>query len=254
MEKPNTGLTETTRRSADQTKNAWKKCMELLQPEVDRLTRLDRACYAGLLEDMSEAVYEAGAPSRGCIGFVDTTYIRSLRPSKLQRNYYNGYYGHGWKYLTVALACGLSGHAFGPCTVRAGDGRIVRESGLEFEMKNLCFRNGQWKYFIYGDWAFGLRPWLWTQIRFPNDEDEEAFNSLWSRCRTAVEWKYHVIKGAWKTVEFKAKNYVLKSRSDRHLGQALFLSNLRTCIRGRNMITDFFKTTPPSLQEYIAQD
>jgi len=28
----------------------------------------------------------------------------------------------------------------------------------------------------------------------PVDEDEEAFNSLWSRCRTAVEWKYHITK------------------------------------------------------------
>jgi len=165
-----------------------------MQPEVNRLTRLDRACYAALLEEMSAAIEEAGAPARGCIGFVDSTYIRSLRPSKFQRNYYNGYYGHGWKYLSVALACGLSGHAFGPCTVRAGDGRILSESGLEFEMKNLCFRNGQWQYFIYGDWAFSLRPWLWTQIRFPVDEDEEAFNSLWSRCRTAVEWKYHITK------------------------------------------------------------
>jgi len=92
------------------------------------------------------------------IGFIDCTTIRSHRPQRNQRWFYNSYYKHhGWKQLTVQLPDGLTGHSYGPATI---DGRVTAESGLNHEMTNLCFRNGRWEYFIYGDWAFGIHPWL----------------------------------------------------------------------------------------------
>ena len=146
-------------RDAGTLSRARKKAFELLSPIVDDLSRLDRACYRQRLAEYGQAIEARGAPADNCIGFVDTTFLPFERPGRNQGYYYNGYYGgHGTKTLSVAFPDGMTGHSFGPSTARAGDGRIVRESGLEHEMNALCFRNGQWEYFIYGDWAFGLKP------------------------------------------------------------------------------------------------
>jgi len=71
------------------------------------------------------------------IGFIDCTTIRSHRPQRNQRWFYNSYYKHhGWKQLTVQLPNGLTGHSYGPATI---DGRVTAESGLNHEITTFAF-------------------------------------------------------------------------------------------------------------------
>lgn len=229
-----------------------KLAYQLLDPVVDRLSRLDRVCYRRRLDDYCAAIANAGAPAPNCIGFIDSTYTPYQKPMVGQDQVYNGYYGgHGVKTLTVAFPDGMTGHTFGPCSVRAGDGRILRESNLEEEMKTLAYRNGRWQYFLYGDWAFGLRPWLWSQFRFPQSPGEDAFNKYFSQCRVAVEIDYHLTKTPFKTVTSKFKNSVRNRLSLRSMNHAIVIKNLRAIIKGGNQISSMFGLNPPALLEYI---
>ena len=88
------------------------------------------------MRDWAKAIHDAGAPAPRCIGFIDGTFRPHCRPTRNQRQCYQGYKRmHGIKFQSVPAPNGLIVDLYG-CVV--GAFRVIVSCSHTQAMLNFC--------------------------------------------------------------------------------------------------------------------
>ncbi|CAM9979863.1 unnamed protein product [Laminaria digitata] len=177
----------------------WGHLVDELQPDAI-LPKIDVFC---------QAIMDKGSPLDRCWGFLDGTVRKIARPWRWQRLYYNGWKRvHSLKYQAVDSPDGIIRQLWGPMVGRRHDVTLLGQSGLlEFMEEWLNDEEGT-PYYIYGDPAYQLSPWLMAPFKGAMTPWQEDFNAAMSTCRVTVEWGFGKIVALWPYVDYIKKQQV----------------------------------------------
>jgi len=202
----------------------------------------------------ARSIQENGGALNSCVGFIDGTKIKMARPSgpaMHQRAVYSGHKRfHCLTYQTISTPDGLIFHLFGPIEGRRADAYLYHASDID-DILRVNLNIGNIQYYIYGDQAYAIRPWL--QVAFPRQNitpEQIAFNTSMNKPRTAVEWSYGELKNTFASQDFHRKLQVKKTPVGVFYIVAVLLRNFKTCLGHGTIAEGYFKCQPPSLQEY----
>jgi len=210
------------------------------------------------LRDYSHHIANSGAGD--CVwGFVDGTIQKICRPTEDQRLCYSGHKRiHGFKFQSIVTPDGLISSMSGPIIGSRGDWILWRQSNIEEELRRIFEEEGvseESQLFLYGDPAYGNSYATMSAFRRPPggqlSEEQEHFNKAMSRRRISVEHAFGLVKQTW------GKHYLsITSRMGSSPVAAIYLvsvllTNIKTCVRGRNQIADRFRCRPPTVREYL---
>lgn len=144
-----------------------------------------------------------------CVGAIDGKHVRIVKPKKSGGEYFN--YKHFHSIIMMALVD--SNYQSLWCSVgdkgKCGDAGIFNRSTLKAGLEQgtlglpppepLPYDNRNVPYFIVGDEAFPLQPWLMK--KFPNREVGRRcriFNYRCSRARLVVENSFGILANRWR--------------------------------------------------------
>lgn len=222
----------------------WGPLVDQLQHEAI-LPKIDIFC---------QAIQGKGAPLDRCWGFIDGTIRAIARPWRQQRLWYNGWKRkHALKYQAVDTPDGIIRQLWGPMLGRRHDVALLGESNLTQYMQewfNDALGN---PYYIYGDPAYQISPWLMTPFKGQLTDEQKEFNTDMSSCRVTVEWGFGKIVALWPYVDYAKKQQVALSACGlgKQYAVAGVLTNCHSCLYG-NSTSKFFGVRPPTLRSYLA--
>jgi hypothetical protein len=154
----------------------------------------------GLVEsrarEYAKYVHEKGSPLDRVVGFIDGTAVAISRPSGArQRATYSGHNRKNYlKFQAISAPDGLVLHLFGPIEGRRHDMFLYNASGIDHILQTSLSISGR-QYYIYGDVAYTVRPYLKVGFKGTTLSPEEvAFDSSMSKVRVAVEWAFRDVK------------------------------------------------------------
>ena len=204
----------------------------------------------------ARAIHRKTQASPRCIGMLDGTFIEIPKPTGdlVQRQMYNRYYrGHGIKFQSVVVPNGLLFNLHGPNAGKYPDSKILGKSGLMDQMAELSELAGT-HYVLYADCAYGLEPHLLRGLKRNMIRNREAqeYQSAMNSPRTSVEWGFGEVAQDWPWLRRKTLQKVLLSPVAVFWQMAAVLSNVKTCLKRGNVITDFFGLRPPTIARYLA--
>lgn len=201
----------------------------------------------------AEAIHGAGAALDSAVGFIDGTNLYIARPAGLlQRSTYNGHKRRNClKMQAVSTPDGLVYHMFGPEEGRRHDMTLFRRSGIEEHLASSLLVGGR-QFYIYGDPAYVLRPYL--QVGFKGSvlsDEQKAFNKSMSLVRVSVEWAFKDLKKYFTHVDSSRKMVLQKVPVAKWYLVSAVLWNFRACMYGSQSAT-FFNCSAPSFEDYIS--
>lgn len=203
----------------------------------------------------ADCIQDSGAPLPNCVGFIDGTKIFMARPGGRNINQKACYSGHKRAhclvYITVSTPDGLIAYLHGPEVGRRHDMTLYRQSGLDDSLSETLLIGGD-QFYIYGDAAFLLRPWM--QVGFNRafaTPPQLMFNSAMSAAREAVEWNYKDTKQQFTTMDFRRILKVRKSPVALMYKMSALLWNVKVCLHGGGQVSNYFRCTPPTLEQYL---
>ena len=190
------------------------------------------------------------------VGFIDGTVREICRPTALQGPMYNGKDRiHSLKYQAINTPDGTIRHLAGPYPGSRHDQFMLRDSGILDWIATFPKQQGtDWPHVIYADLGYSIVP---GRIEVPYHDEainvlHAAYNNAMSSARISVEWAFGGILKHWASLRYVPGQQLL---SNRKIGQVYFvaalLTNLLNCIRP-NETSQYFKCTPPSLNDYIS--
>lgn len=202
--------------------------------------------YARVINDKCDSLSE-------CVGFIDGTVLSIARPgdSSVQNAAYNGHKRrHALKYQTITLPDGLILHASGPLEGCRHDWALYVNSGIEPQLEEMMLHDGV-QYFIHGDSGYNERVFMDVPFSSANlTPAQRAANMSTASVRVTVEWMYKEVKLYWSTVDFKRKMRIGEGPVGLLYIAAMMLTNFRNCIYP-NSVSQYFKCSPPTLEEYL---
>lgn len=204
-----------------------------------------------MLREFAAAVHATGAALPNCVAFIDGTVRAVARPSRHQRQVYNGHKRkHSIKYQALSTPDGIIVHLHGPHEGKTHDATMLNRSGLR-EILSEIARDGDTNYVIYGDPAYGLAEHIVTPYRGAVvTPEQEAFNASMSQARVSVEWAFGKVVGLFAFLDF-AKNLKLHLQPvGKYYAVAVLLTNCHTCLYG-SQTASFFQVTPPDISTYL---
>ena len=189
-------------------------------------------------------------------GFIDATVRPCCRPVYFQEAIYNGKDRvHAIKFQTIVSVDGIICHCNGPWSGRRHDSYIYKRTlpHVLHELPVIQDAACEIPVAVYADPGY----FLTTRVLmpFPTGRDcamHQAFNVTMSRVRITVEWGYSRVAALWKHINFKENQKVFKSPIGAQYMVAVLLTNAVTCIDGGNEISDYFGSTPPTLEHFLA--
>lgn len=210
------------------------------------------------LTEYAEAIYRKGAPIRTIWGFIDCTIRRICRPSRFQRQAYNGHKKyHAIKFQAVVVPNGMIGHLFGALEGRRADPGMLNESKLIEKCADHAFIEGAGpgeKRFLqlFGDSAYGISLQMQSPFSGPGDrtEEEMEWNRLMGSVRIEVEHIFGVVSKTWPFLNAWWKMHLNKSPVGRYYRVGVILTNAMNCVHP-NQVSLAFDLPPPSLAEYF---
>ncbi|CAB1105988.1 unnamed protein product [Ectocarpus sp. CCAP 1310/34] len=206
------------------------------------------------IDSFCEAIAGRGSPLTRCWGFLDGTIRKIAPPWQNQRIYDNGWKRvHLLKYQAVDSPDGITRQLWGPVLGRRHDVTLLGLSGLlETLMQSFNDAAGV-PYYIYGDPAYQVSPWLMAPFKGLLSVAKVAFIRAMSRVRVAVEWGFGRVVALWPYVDYVKKRQVALSACGlgRQYAVAGILTNCPCCFN-LNSTAKLFDLTPPSLQEYLS--
>ncbi|PXF47633.1 hypothetical protein BWQ96_02612 [Gracilariopsis chorda] len=232
----------------------WDAIEKFVEYKGHLVTNLQSELLQSRAHIYSEAIRRRGSPLPRCVGFIDCPKIEMCRPGGLASNQRSCFSGHTrkhcLKYLTISTPDGLIFYLYGPEVGRRHDMTVMRRSDIESNMESSLVIEGT-QYYVYGDPAFGLRPWLQTAFDRENaTEDELKYNCSMNTIRTSVEWNYKDLKQIW------TRNAFSRLLRVRQFPVALFyiasalLLNFKTCIEKGGQASYYFDCDAPSFDVY----
>lgn len=203
----------------------------------------------------ADAIIAKGAPLDSCVGFIDCTKIRMTRPGghgSLQRACYSGHKRmHCLIYQTVTTPDGLIFYLYGPEVGRRHDTTLLRKSGLEERLQAILLIDGR-QFYLYGDAAYMIRPWLQTAFpRVGATEEQLEYDTGTSAVRVSVEWNYKDVKQMWTINDFSRALKVRKSPIALLYISSALLWNMKICIEQGGQLVSFYNIAPPTLRRYL---
>jgi len=151
------------------------------------------------LELFASRIYAKGAPLTRCWGFIDCTIREICRPTRWQRECYNGYkHMHAVKYSAVNAPDSIIYHLWGRLEGRRNDNALLSDSQLLIRCKQFAP-----SFYLFGDPAYPVSTVLLSPLdssRLTNVEKE--FNWKKSSCREVVEWGFADIIRLWSALDF----------------------------------------------------
>jgi hypothetical protein len=216
-------------------------------------------------------------------GFVDCTSVRTNQPGRgpggafigaprrqdwyiKQRAFYNRWNGmHGLKILTYNLPNGLIGGSYGPVSNQRNDRIVVEWSKIDEHLTHLqdemLQEDANWLgyYRFFADQGFFAGHWncLRTKHRATNNipltKRQVEENSYTNRVRESVEWGYGETKTKWHELD-RHYHHFLDRDMDlvcNEVKVALLLTNITTCMRNGNQVSEYFNLDVPSLNDYL---
>lgn len=188
---------------------------------------------------------------------IDGVFVAMCKPRVFQETVWNGHYhGHGYKFQGLVAPDGICVDLYGPVEGAHHDMYAWRKSRLGQLMDQLPLHQSGEQYFIFGDSAYqgAHAPHLITGIprRFQLTRQANRFNRRMNQIRVMVEWWFGRMKSMWKGIDYHKKLTVGQSPVGLHILAAGLLTNFRTCLDGRNQISDYFMLHPPPITDYIA--
>nr|GAT43323.1 predicted protein [Mycena chlorophos] len=212
------------------------------------------------LQDYAAAIFNAGAPIPTVWGFLDCTIRPICRPYRLQRIAYNGYKKvHALKYQAVKLPNGLIGHLYGPMEGRRNDNALLASSRLLERCQEHATRPNTTAntpaaahYFqLFGDPAYGLSPLLISPYAGVERTGEETeWNEAMAAMRIEVEHGFGGVTAKWPFLNSWWTHRIFSSPIGHHYRIGVLLTNALNCLRP-NQTSQFFKCSPPELEEYF---
>jgi hypothetical protein len=210
----------------------------------------------GLVEsrarDYAKAVFDKGSPLDSIVGFIDGTAIEIARPSGArQRATYSGHKRRNClKFQAVSAPDGLILHLFGPMEGRRHDMFMYNTSGIDQVLQNSLLISGR-QYYLYGDVAYTLRPYLQTGFRGSTiSSDEMAFNASMSKVRVTVEWAFRDVKQYFTHVDLPRKLRLRETPAGLLYVSSVMLWNFRVCLYGSRS-AHYFQCDSIDISEYL---
>jgi nuclease HARBI1 len=198
-------------------------------------------------------VENKGSPLDSVVAFIDGTGIETARPrGTSQRATYSGHKRHNClKFQAISAPDGLVLHLFGPVEVRRHDMFLYKESGRADSLRSsLVISNRQ--YYVYGDPAYILRPFLQVGFKGSSTTPEElAFNASMSEVRVAVEWAFRDVNQYFTHVDVPRKLRLRVTPGGLWYVRAVILWNFRVCLYG-SQAAQSFESDPIEMSEYLA--
>jgi hypothetical protein len=207
----------------------------------------------------SRAIYHAGARLRTIWSFIDCTLKQMCRPSRWQRQAYNGYKKyHALKFQALGLPNGLIGHLFGPMEGRRNDNLLLEESQILERAREHAMRPGtdedtpasERYYQIFGDPAYGVSPVLISPFSGDKTAEEIEWNKDMSSVRMSVEHAFGIVLNSWPYLRAFWKHRVYASPVGRYYRVGVLLSNAINCFRP-NQTAQRYDCAPPTVEEYF---
>jgi len=126
---------------------------------------------------------------------IDGTHIKVAPPKRDETSFYNRKSFH-----SVILQAVVDPRGFFMCIDVGFPGRMADPKVLRYTQLYRCAMQwfGRLGYYIYGDAAYPLRPWLMTGYRHNPTPHEELFNHYGSKARIIVEAAFGKLKGQWR--------------------------------------------------------
>jgi hypothetical protein len=105
--------------------------------------------------------------------------------------------------------------------------------------------------YLYGDPAYGLRPWLLSPYKGSNLSPEQLeFNRRMSRVRVTVEYGFQRIISICKFLDFKKNLKLYLQPIGKYYVIGALISNIHSIHYG-NQTATYFEVDPPSLDRYL---
>lgn len=212
---------------------------------VDRAPRLASAYYAAGNRYYSRV-----------IGMLDGTLQLTNKPTIAEERLYNGMKDHhGLKFQTVVGADGLFLSVFGPYVGRPHDITMLADSGLEERLEVLNERldldnivvegepgppgaEAGKPFVLYADGAYVSLSYIYNPTRSAHGR-ERAVNYYLSQLREPVEWGNMIHRLLFKDLNFSPDTGVCKTHIGANVMISFFLTNVFSCLRGGNQMSDF---------------
>ncbi len=244
-------------RSAAYLSTVYTDTIEHLCRRYSKMLRWHPILRYQRLRQYSRAIGRAGEwRGRGTIwGFVDGTFRGTCRPEQEQQAVYSGYKKHhGFKYQAIVCPDGLIGSIMGPYEGKANDHAIVRHSGLERELQQIC--EGRRQLFLYGDQAYKHLDGIFGPYRGGRalSGPKKAFNKTLSSVRIAVEQAFGQTQNLWTYNAFDIQLRPGLQPVAAYYLVSVLLTNSYTCLHGQSAAGSRFLIRPPTLEEYLISD
>lgn len=209
----------------------------------------------GRAANYAEVLVDHRSPLDSVIAFIDCTKIRIARPggaNLIQQAVYSGHKRkHCLTYQTLSTPDGLIAALYGPVEGRRHDLTLLRQSGWEQVMSDMCNIDGR-QYYVYGDSAYLLRPYM--QRPFLNGfatAEQLAFNAEMSSLRVLVEHNYRDLKQMWSSQDSSRQLKVRLAPIGLLYKSSAILLNFRTCLYQGGQTIQRFELPPPSLDAFL---
>lgn len=206
----------------------------------------------GRLSNYATAFWNRHVPrSLQIWAIVDVKKVKTCRPITGQRSMYSGHKKiHCFKFQTLQAPDGLIVHCSQSLSGRHGDGHILQESNL---LEWVRARPELQGYFIFGDSAYPVSDVMLSMYRGRNlSPEKKMFNHIMSSVRVGVEWGYDVVVKAFSITDWWKQMKILHVPVEAIWHLSVFFTNCRTCHFHGNVVSDYFRCPPPSLEEYLA--
>jgi hypothetical protein len=160
------------------------------------------------------------------------------------------------KFQTVVMADGIIAQVSGPWRGRRHTTFVFLNSQLPSALAALPMmpvEDGGEPIALYADSGYALHPRVF--MPYPDgrfDDLHSAFNLSMSLDHISVEWGYERTRNLWQSLNFSTNLRIFRSPIAAWYICAVLFTNAVTCIEGRNIVSDHFGTTPPSLRSLFA--
>ncbi|KAK9237121.1 hypothetical protein V1525DRAFT_405033 [Lipomyces kononenkoae] len=156
---------------------------------------------------------------------------------------------HAFKFQAIVAPEELVSSLMGPAEGKLGDWKLWRLWSEDLERVARTTWESQRPLCA---WGSGICRWLWgngTQQTSPRRAADGG--SAMSRVKISVELIFGLTLQRWTSNGFKDPLKCESSRVAAFYIMSVWLTNIKTCLDGRNEVSDVFGSKPPCLADYL---
>jgi len=187
--------------------------------------------------------------TRGAIGFLDGTWLKTCRPLNDQESIYSGYHSaHGLAFQGIAAPDGLIRYFSTAYAGRLSDFAVYLRDNLGGKTPQDAYVISD---SIYRSSSRNLSMWKTSQTQ--GRPDRRRFNRVISSVRVSVEWAFGQVARLFPALQFwRDRGHCENQLVGVEFSVAVHLANIHVCFYG-SQIGDYFEVEIPKLEEYLAE-